>query len=119
MKWFTDPEKHDYAAAQDYLTLLVSTRIATDTVYLLKCAMVTHRKVKDILRASRLDVLPTANAHVEKNLDKIRFGLPLSPVLLVRTDRGLQIADGYHRVCAVYHFSEDEDIPCKLCDLAD
>ncbi len=24
------------------------------------------------------------------------------------------IADGYHRLCAVYTFSEDEWIPCKI-----
>jgi len=42
-------------------------------------------------------------------------------VLLVRGDLrtgvALQIADGYHRVCASYHLSEDTEIPCRIIDL--
>ncbi|MCK9878140.1 hypothetical protein MXD59_20615 [Frankia sp. Ag45/Mut15] len=42
----------------------------------------------------------------------------LSPVLLVRGDlmsgRALQVADGYHRVCASYHTDENTEIPCRL-----
>jgi hypothetical protein len=42
-------------------------------------------------------------------------------VLLVRGDlthgRALQIADGYHRVCASYHADENTDIPCRLVAL--
>ena len=33
------------------------------------------------------------------------------------TGRLLQIADGYHRVCASYHLNEDTDIPCRLVDV--
>jgi hypothetical protein len=28
----------------------------------------------------------------------------------------LQIADGYHRVCASYHLDENTDIPCRIAD---
>jgi hypothetical protein len=40
----------------------------------------------------------------------------LSPLLLVRDTRTskLIIADGYHRLCAVYMFDEDAVIPCKI-----
>jgi len=34
--------------------------------------------------------------------------------LLVRTDHKLVIADGYHRVCAIYYLSEDLEIPCRI-----
>jgi hypothetical protein len=55
---------------------------------------------------------------VATDLKKIRKGRELSPVLLVRgdlvADRPLQIADGYHRVCASYHVDENTDIPCRL-----
>ena len=48
----------------------------------------------------------------------MRDGIALSPILLVRGDldsgRALQIADGYHRVCASYHLSENTLIPCRL-----
>jgi hypothetical protein len=30
----------------------------------------------------------------------------------------LIVGDGYHRICASYHLSEDADIPCRLADLA-
>ena len=47
--------------------------------------------------------------------------LSLSPGSLVRGDiaRGvpLQIADGYHRVCASYRLDEDTDIPCLIVGL--
>jgi hypothetical protein len=43
-------------------------------------------------------------------------GEKLSPLLLYRGQRNgkLVIADGYHRLCAVYHFDEDAMIPCKI-----
>jgi hypothetical protein len=44
----------------------------------------------------------------------------LSPVLLIRGNHAhgiaLQIADGYHRVCASYHLDENTDIPCRITD---
>jgi len=53
---------------------------------------------------------------VEKDLAKIREGSKLSPSLLVRDgDRAkVIIADGYHRLCAVYSVDEDAVIPCKI-----
>jgi len=51
----------------------------------------------------------------------VKGGKRLSPVLLVRgaLERGfpLQIADGYHRVCASYHLGENNDIPCRIAEL--
>ena len=87
----------------------------------LQAAPVAHYKAKDLLRASQLALLTSDNAHVMSDLRKIRKGRPLSPVLLVRGDllRGfpLQIADGYHRVCASYYIDENTDIPCRMIDL--
>ena len=55
---------------------------------------------------------------MKADLAKIGAGKRLSPILLVRGDaaRGaaLQIADGYHRVCASYLTDENTDIPCRL-----
>jgi hypothetical protein len=53
---------------------------------------------------------------VEKDRKKVKEGTALSPILLVRDGRQgkLIIADGYHRLCAVYSISEDEWIPCKI-----
>jgi hypothetical protein len=71
---------------------------------------------KDIFRASGLSLLGVSNARVERDRGKIRAGKKLSPLLLVRdADNGkVVIADGYHRLCAVYSFDEDAPIPCKI-----
>lgn len=120
--WKNEPDEHDYPAAHDYLTLITDDPAATRLVEALKAATLTHRKAKDILRASGLPLLPADNVHVGKDLDKVKDGKALSPVLLVRghthqdmrAGDDLVIADGYHRVCASYHLGEDLDIPCKL-----
>ena len=59
---------------------------------------------------------PADNAHVKSDLAKIAAGKKLSPILLVRGNAvdALQIADGYHRVCASYLTDENTPIPCRL-----
>lgn len=113
-KWLDEPEEHDYPAALSYLTLVLSQAAATATVKDLRKAPVTGFHAKDIFRASRLSLLGTSNSHVIKNLQKMRDGKKLSPLLLVRSHSRLIIADGYHRLCAMYRKDEDAIIPCKL-----
>jgi hypothetical protein len=55
-----------------------------------------------------------SNSHVEKDRRKILSGKKLSPILLVRGDSKVIIADGYHRMCAVYSIDEDALIPSKI-----
>jgi hypothetical protein len=85
-------------------------------VALLRRSRVTPFKAKDIFRASALSLLGVSNAHVEKDRRKIAAGDKLSPLLLVRdaVHRRVIIADGYHRLCAVYGYDEDALIPCKI-----
>ena len=112
--WLTDPEEHDFPAAADYLELLFTieeSKIFTDK---LRKAVTIVKKAKDILRASALPLLPQDNIHVTQNLKKVKKGNKLSPILLVRNDNKLIIADGYHRICAAYYLSEDLQIPCRL-----
>ena len=63
-----------------------------------------------------LSLLGVSNSHVEKDRKKIHDGRKLSPLLLVRasTTGTVIIADGYHRLCAVYSVDEDATIPCKI-----
>jgi len=118
--WKDEPDEHDYPAAGDYLSLLMSTDEVTTTLSALRSSPITHRKAKDLLRASRLELLAPDNAHVAGDLAKVRHGERLSPILLVRghasSDVALTIADGYHRVCASYHIDENADIPCHIAD---
>ncbi len=73
-------------------------------------------KAKDIFRASRLPLLGGSNFHVKNDRMKIRSGCEVSPLLLTRdaANGKVVIADGYHRMCAVYTFDEDAVIPCKI-----
>jgi hypothetical protein len=118
--WKPEPEEHDFPAATDYLSLLLPDAAVTAAVTALRAAPLCHRKAKDLLRASALPVLPPANTEVAKDLEKVKKGMLLSPVLLIRgsLDGGwpLTVADGYHRICASYVIDEDADIPCRITD---
>ena len=120
VKWLPKPQKHDFQAAEDYLSLLMPPRQAVAYRKKLAAAKddITHRKAKDILRASQLPLLGEDNKHVASDLRKAASGAALSPILLLRGDgtRPLIIADGYHRVCASYWIDENTDIPCILVD---
>ena len=116
--WGDEPDEHDYPAAADYLALLATATQISDIVAALKQAPVVHKKAKDLLRASQLALLAEDNPHVQRDLKKIKKGTPLSPILAVRGDLNtgvaMQIADGYHRVCASYYTDENTDIPVRI-----
>jgi hypothetical protein len=118
VKWLPKPENHDYQAAEDYLSLIMSPKKAAECRQKLSAAQddITHRKAKDILRASQMALLGQDNKHVASDLAKVSSGQALSPILLLRGDDGrpLTVADGYHRVCASYWLDENTDIPCVL-----
>jgi len=118
VKWLPKPEKQDFQAAEDYLSLLMSPKQAAGYRQQLTAARdnLTHRKAKDILRASQLALLGEDNKHVASDLRKAASGAALSPILLLRgtAEHPLIIADGYHRVCASYSVDENTDIPCVL-----
>jgi hypothetical protein len=120
--WKAAPQEHDFPAAASYLSLLALDDQVDSIVDAMKHhTVLQHFKAKDILRAARLPLLGTDNPHVAADLSKIHHGDEISPILLVRGSiedaRPLQIADGYHRVCACYHNDENTDIPCVLVEL--
>jgi hypothetical protein len=118
VKWLPKPQRHDFQAAEDYLSLVMPARRAAEWRRKLTAARndITHRKAKDILRASQLDLLGEDNKHVAADLRKAASGVALSPILLLRggEEHPLVIADGYHRVCASYWIDENTDIPCVV-----
>ena len=116
IKWLTGPEDKNYPAAASYLNLLYDEITVKELIKRLKKAGIAQFKAKDIFRASGLSLLGISNSHVEKDRKRIKDGKELSPILLVRDEnnRKVIIADGYHRMCAVYSFSEDAYIPCKI-----
>ena len=117
--WFDQPEAHDYPAASSYLCLLLHPSQVEKLVNQLQVETVTQFKAKDIFRAAQLPLLDKHNFHVARDLSKIEQDKELSPLLLVRDlgRRHLIIADGYHRLCAVYLHDEDALIPCQIISL--
>lgn len=107
-----------YAAATSYLELLVSPAEARRIVARLHRANTIHKKAKDLLRASGLDLLPRNNSSLGRHMKEIRAGAAIAPLLLVRGRLGasvrLTIAEGYHHLCAAYYIDEDTEIPCRI-----
>ena len=98
------------------MNLIYPERRSAAYVKKLKQAKTVMFKAKDIFRASGLSLLGISNKRVENDRRKINAGDPLSPLLLVRdsVNGKVIIADGYHRLCAVYGFNEDVPIPCRI-----
>lgn len=82
----------------------------------LKQVSIITYKAKDLFRASSLSLLGISNSHINIDIEKVKKNKKISPLLLVRDTihSKVIIADGYHRLCAVYTFNEDEIIPCKI-----
>jgi hypothetical protein len=108
------PEAEDFPAAQSYLSLLVGLDAATKLAKALrKQKHLSTFAAKNILRASGLPLLAADDSEVSSDLEKIKHGEKLSPVLLVQGDP-LWVADGYHRICVSYHLDEKELVPCRV-----
>ncbi len=116
INWLSEPEAHNYPAALSYLSLIYDEQTAIGYVDNLKQAKISEFKAKDIFRASNLSLLGISNTQVKKNQQKIQSGNQLSPILLVRdsVNGKVIVADGYHRLCAIYTYDEDAVIPCKI-----
>jgi len=115
-KWLSAVEEHDFDAAESYLELIYTSKRAAKMVTALRHAKASRFKAKDIFRASRLSLLGISNSHIDKDRQKIASGISLSPILLVRDMKNgkVVVADGYHRLCAVYQFDEDAWVPCRI-----
>ena len=96
--------------------MLFPASAAIKTVARLRKAPMTEFLAKDIFRASGLSLLGISNLRIEKDRKKIKSKIPLSPILLVRSkvSEKVIVADGYHRLCALYYYDEDAVIPCKI-----
>ena len=116
IKWLNEPEKHNYPAALSYLCLLYDEKAAGAYIEQLQLGPIIEFKAKDIFRASGLSLLGISNVHIEKNRQKIESGHSISPLLLIRSliNGRVIVADGYHRLCAIYSYDEDAVIPCKI-----
>jgi hypothetical protein len=112
--WKDAPETQDFPAAESYLSLLIGQAAAAKLVSTMsKDQTLHHFAAKDILRAAGLPLLGPDDSEVSADLDKVKAGKRLSPVLLVQ-GIPLWVADGYHRICASYHLDEKTPVPCLM-----
>ena len=116
--WKNKPEQKDFDGALAYLNLVYPKSKADELVRALGKVKVIEHTAKDLLRASALPLLDREEPHVDADLQKIRKGKTLPPVLLVRGDADegvpLTVADGYHRICAICYFDENAPVACCL-----
>lgn len=116
--WFKRPEDKDYIAARTYLSLVASDDVAKVIARKLKRAStdVVKYRANDILRSSRLMVNEWDEVMVQHDIEKVRTGQPLSPVLLVTIrdnfETPLIIADGFHRVLTCHRIDPKYEVPC-------
>ena len=119
--WLATPTADEYESAECYLRLLFDAQKAHRITQRLRAAPTIEYAAKDLLRASQTHLLDKDNPEVQDDLKKIKKGKKLAPVLLVRGDGALgttlTIADGYHRICACWHWDEKTPIACCLASL--
>lgn len=116
INWLSSPVDSDYVSAGRYLSLLFKPGKCRKLLRKLRAAPISEYPAKDILRASRTPMSEVAAFDWKRQQQQIRDGEALGPILLVRQNDGsdLIIADGFHRICAL--FAEDEliKVPCKI-----
>ena len=121
LNWKKKPETEDYDGASNFLLLIGSNAQSKKVLRALREADTLQYAAKDLLRASHLPLLPRDESHVNEELKKVHKGKALAPVLLVRGDLAkgipLTVADGYHRICAIYYYDENAPIPCRMASL--
>ena len=114
LHWLDDVAAHDFDAAVAYLSLKLDAKQAQTAVGRLRKAEVTRRRANDILRACNLVALPLDDPGVRRDLLNAVSGKRLSPVLVVSSGDGGDIADGYHRVSLAYHLDPFGDVPLRI-----
>jgi len=116
--WKKKPEADDFEGALNFLLLIYPDAKARRLLRSFHKAKTVERAAKDLLRAANLPLLPRENPHVEEDLTRIHKGKGLAPALLVRGDMTqgvpLVVADGYHRICAIWYYDESAPIPCRM-----
>jgi hypothetical protein len=117
VRWLDRPEPDNWRSANTYLGLL---GYGQSPLPGLPGLPVETLMAKDILRASGLQRLHQSNEKVESKVDKVNDGTPLSPLILLRGIPGVRpliIADGYHRISALYVVDKEIEVRVVIVDL--
>lgn len=116
VEWLSKPSAKDYPAAEAYLQLVFKKKKAFKLANKLRRAPITQFAAKDILRASGLPMAEVSAFDWKNQKNEVKHHTPLSPILLVRRGKGdnLIVADGFHRLCAVFAFDQQAEVLCKI-----
>jgi hypothetical protein len=116
ISWLPEPIEHDYGAAENFLQLFYKPKVCRAIVKKLKRAKMSTFSAKDILRASDASLAEIKLFDWSGQMQQINEGKALAPILLVRQDNGarLLVADGFHRMCALFVQDEQISVPCKI-----
>lgn len=116
--WLTKPVPKDFVGARAYLGLIMPDVYADKAIAALKKAPVVQYRAVDLARASRLGLIDKKDPGVQKAMEEIQAGVAMSPVLLVQgmpdTEANMVIADGFHRVHAMYYIDPHAPIPAVI-----
>ena len=97
------------------LVEVIGRHVQRHVVHLLSAVGITgDLEQVTALRACNLVALPLDDAGVRRDLLNAVSGKRLSPVLVVSTGDGGDIADGYHRVSLAYHLDPFGDVPLRI-----
>jgi len=97
--WGEEPDEHGLPPRLRTISpLIASDAQISEIVAALKKAPIVHKKAKDLLRASRLALLPADNPHVCVDVKKIKKGKPLfAPSWLCAGDLNTDVGDADRR----------------------
>ena len=115
-KWLDKPADKDVKAAESFLQLLYGPKKARRYSKSLEIADLEKYPARDLLRASETPIAEVQAFDWLKQRKEIAAGTAMSPILLIRQENGghLIIADGFHRLCAVFSIDQDAPVPCFI-----
>jgi disulfide oxidoreductase YuzD len=108
--------RNKYPAADSYLNLVYGETTVKKIVEELRSVPLRKFKIKGIFKGICAIVVRNQQLSCRERPKTIKEKIQLFPILLVGDEHigKVIIADGYRRLCAVYPFDEDENIPCKF-----
>jgi hypothetical protein len=114
--WLKEPAEDTYSSAGIFLQLMYKPKKVRRLVKKLREADMSEYAARDILRASATLMSWVDAFDWTRQQEAINTGKPISPILLVRQNDGghLIVADGFHRMCALFAADQDIRVPCKI-----
>lgn len=121
INWKKHAEDDDIQDAMEYLNLNVPRKVANmaGLKFHKHKTRIEYYKAKDILRSSGLEGLGPESTGVKHKLAKISEQKELSPVLLLKYNNKLFVADGFHRVSTCFMLGENTEVACILVHVND